>query len=186
MTVGPVVRPYRAADGEQVRQLLTDAFGRGSVADLAAALRESDAHRAALVAEVDTRVAGLVQLSRGWLDAPRRLVEVLVLSPLGVLPEVQRRGIGGALVRAAIGTAEQLGDPLLFLEGSPRYYPRHGFCPAGRYGFLRPSRRIPEPAFQVVKLPGWQDWMVGALVYPDAFWRYDSVGLRNAGDVLHP
>ncbi|HEU5268493.1 MAG TPA: N-acetyltransferase [Jatrophihabitans sp.] len=192
-TTDPVVRPYRAADDQPVRHLLTEAFGDAAVADLAGELRGSDAHRAALVAELDTAVTeldtavtgldtavtGLVQLSRGWLDAPARLVEVLVLSPLGVLPELQRRGIGTALVRAAVDTARELGFPLLFLEGSPRYYSRHGFSPAARHGFLRPSQRIPEPAFQVTVLPGWQDWMVGALVYPDVFWRYDMVGLRG-------
>ena len=175
----PVVRPYRAADDRQVRQLLGAAFEDAAVADLAEDLRESDAHRAALVAEAGTEVAGLVQLSRGWLDALPRLVEVLVLSPLGVLPELQRRGIGTGLVRAAVDTARDLGFPLLFLEGSPRYYPRHGFSPAARHGFLRPSLRIPEPAFQVLVLPSWQDWMVGALVYPDVFWRHDMVGLRG-------
>jgi putative acetyltransferase len=179
-----IVRAYQPADAGPVRRLLTSAFGRSSVADLADDLRGSDAHRAALVAELGTANglcrAGLVQLSRGWLDAPRRLIEVLVLSPLGVLPELQGRGIGAALVRAAITCAEQLGPPLLFLEGSPRYYPRLGFSPAGDHGFLRPSLRIPEPAFQVVKLPDWQDWMVGALVYPDVFWRHDAVGLRTA------
>ena len=177
------VRAYQPADAEPVRRLLTAAFGRSSVADLADDLRGSDAHRAALVAELDTAdglcCAGLVQLSRGWLDAPRRLVEALVLSPLGVLPEVQGRGIGAALVHAAVATAGQLGASLLFLEGSSRYYSRLGFSAAGDHGFLRPSVRIPEPAFQVIKLPGWQDWMVGALVYPDVFWQHDAVGLRG-------
>ncbi len=162
-----------------MRRLLTAAFGRDSIAVLAGELRESDSHRAALVAELDATVVGLVQLSRGWLDAARQLVEVLVLSPLGVLPELHGRGIGTALVRAAVSTAEQLGDPLLFLEGSPRYYPQHGFSPGAEHGLLPPSRRIPEPAFQVMLLPGWQDWMTGALVYPDAFWRHDAVGLRG-------
>lgn len=183
----PTVRPYQPSDREAARLLLTDAFGRASVAELAEELRGSSAHRAALVADADAArvdapgpdLAGLVQLSRGWLDAPRRLLEVPVLSPLGVQPALQGRGIGGALVRAAIGTAQQLAAPLLFLEGSPRYYPRFGFRPGGQHGFLRPSTRIPEQAFQVVLLPGWQPWMVGALVYPDAFWRHDSVGLRE-------
>jgi len=175
----PGVRRYRATDEQPVRDLLTAAFGRASVTDLAADLRASDAHRAALVAATDTAVAGLVQLSRGWLDASRRLVEVSVLSPLGVLPELQRRGIGTTLVRAAVNTADQLGFPLVFLEGSPAYYSRLGCSPATPYGFLRPSQRIPEPAFQVAVLPGWQDWMTGALVYPDVFWRHDAAGLRG-------
>ena len=28
-------------------------------------------------------------------------------------------------------------------------------------------------------LPAWQEWMTGALVYPEAFWAMDSVGLRG-------
>jgi putative acetyltransferase len=185
--IEPIILPYRPSDAAAVRRLLTAAFGRPSVATLAEELRASDAHRAALVAhasdqdedEDQDQAIGCVQLCRGWLDATPRLVEVLVLSPLGVLPALHGRGIGAALVRAAIAAAEQLGPPLLFLEGSPRYYPRVGFQPAGSHGFLRPSVRIPEPAFQVIKLPSWQPWMVGALVYPEAFWRHDSVGLRE-------
>jgi putative acetyltransferase len=177
----PIIRPFQPSDAESVRQLLTAAFGRASVAALAEELRNSDAHRAALIAEAPNaaEAIGCVQLSRGWLDAPSELVEVLVLSPLGVLPALHGRGIGSALVRAAIATAAELGPPLLFLEGSPRYYPRFGFQPAGPHGFLRPSVRIPEPAFQVIKLPSWQTWMVGALVYPETFWRHDAVGLRE-------
>jgi len=191
----PTVRAYQPSDRQAARQLLTSAFGRAAVAELAEELRGSSAHRAAVVADAPaaaadapaaaadapagSALAGLVQLSRGWLDAPARLLDVLVLSPLGVQPELQGRGIGGALVRAAIDTAHQLAAPLLFLEGSPRYHPRFGFRPGGQHGFLRPSTRIPEPAFQVIMLPGWQPWMVGALVYPDAFWRHDSVGLRD-------
>lgn len=38
------------------------------------------------VAELRGQVVGHVQLSKSWLDAPKRLVEVLVLSPLGVVP----------------------------------------------------------------------------------------------------
>jgi putative acetyltransferase len=184
--IEPLIRPYRPSDAAAVRRLLTEAFGRSSVATLAEELRGSDAHRAALVAQAKPHededadeAIGCVQLSRGWLDATPRLVEVLVLSPLGVLPALHGRGIGAALVRAAVATAERLGPPLLFLEGSPRYYPRFGFQPAGPQGFLRPSIRIPEPAFQVITLPSWQPWMVGALVYPDAFWRHDAVGLRE-------
>ena len=50
---------------------------------------------------------------------------------------------------------------------------------ASGLGFPRPSRRIPRAAFQVVVLPGHEPWMVGPLVYCDAFWSQDSVGLRD-------
>lgn len=98
-----------------------------------------------------------------------------VLSPLGVLPAHQRRGVGGALVAAAITAAD---FPLLFLEGDPRYYSRLGFRPGGELGFRRPSLRIPPAAFQVVLLDGYEDWMTGTFVYDAVFWRFDAVGLR--------
>jgi putative acetyltransferase len=82
------------------------------------------------------------------------------------------------LVRAVIARAGDRGFPALFLEGSPRYYPRFGFEPGSEHGFTPPSNRIPPAAFQVVLLPGYEPTVRGALVYPDAFWRWDAVGLR--------
>jgi putative acetyltransferase len=40
--------------------------------------------------------------------------------------------------------------------------------------------RIPEPAFQVVKLPSYEPWMTGTLVYSRVFWDLDCVGLRQS------
>lgn len=132
-----------------------------------------------LVADVGGQVVGHVQLSRSWLDARERLVDVLVLSPLSVAPERQGRGIGTALVAAAIQAAADLDAPLVFLEGDPAYYSRHGFEPGDRHGFLRPSVRIPQPAFQVRLLSTYEPWMRGALVYAEPFWTQDCAGLRD-------
>jgi len=48
------------------------------------------------------------------------------------------------------------------------------------HGFRRPSLRIPHDAFQVMLLPAYEEWMTGTLVYRQAFWDHDSVGLREA------
>jgi putative acetyltransferase len=176
-----VIRRQAAGDRAAVREVVTRAFGQPVVADLTEALQDGRAGADGLsfVAEQDERVVGHVQLSTSWLDAPRRLVEVLVLSPLSVDPEHQRRGIGSALVQHAVAAAREHGAPLLFLEGSPAYYGRLGFEAAGPHGFTAPSVRIPEPAFQVVVLAGHEPWMTGALVYAEPFWVYDCVGLRQ-------
>lgn len=176
-----IIRAQRTADKAVVRQLLTSAFeDAGRVADLAETLaRRPDRPAPALVAEVDATVVGLVQLSRGWIDADRQLVEVVILSPLGVLPTHQRRGVGRALCDAAVQQARQLDAPAVFLEGNPAYYARLGWQRADARGFTTPSRRIPAAAFQVVVLPSWQPWMVGAVVYNDTFWALDFVGLRD-------
>jgi putative acetyltransferase len=72
-----------------------------------------------------------------------------------------------------------MGAPALFLEGSPAFYGRRGFERASESGFEAPSRRTPEPAFQVALLPGHADWMVGRVVYRDVWWEYDAAGLRD-------
>jgi putative acetyltransferase len=124
-------------------------------------------------------VVAHVSYTRAWLDAPTKLVEVLVLSPLAVRPDRQRVGIGSQLVRETLRLLEDRPEPLVFLEGGPDYYARLGFIAGKELGFTAPSARIPAPAFQVATLPGYdQSWMSGALVYPDVFWRHDSVGLR--------
>jgi putative acetyltransferase len=102
-----------------------------------------------------------------------------VLSPLSVRPDRQRSGIGAALVAAALARGESLGSPAVFLEGDPAYYARLGFLPAREHGFTPPSERIPGGAFQVVLLPTYDASVIGALVYPDVFWRHDAVGLRG-------
>nr|WP_269328523.1 N-acetyltransferase [Kineosporia babensis] len=133
----------------------------------------------ALVAEKDGQVVGSTLCTRSLLDAPRKLVNVAVLSPLAVDPEHHGQGLGSALVRAAIEEMSKTDVPLLFLEGDPAFYSRLGFVPGGPLGFRKPSLRTPDEAFLVVKLPAYEDWMTGTLVYAREFWDHDCVGLRD-------
>ena len=151
------------------------------MADLVEALRASPAGADDLsfVAELDGELVGYVLFTRSLLDAPRRLVDVLVLSPLGVVPEHQGRGIGSSLARHALAAVGRRPEPLVFLEGSPLYYSRLGFWPAVDLGFRKPSLRIPDPAFQVVTQSTYEPWMTGTLVYAEPYWRLDCVGLRT-------
>ena len=121
---------------------------------------------------------GHILLSAGRLDAARRLVDVFTLSPLAVDPTQQRRGVGTALIAAALQEADRLGVPLVFLEGSPEYYGARGFERASALGFRSPSLRIPDVAFQVARLSRFEQWMTGSFVYSEAFWTLDCVGLR--------
>jgi len=177
------IREELSHDAAFVRDVHLQAFGDHGrlVADLVDALREAASARdsLSLVAEQDGRVAGHAMFTRSLLDAPRRLVEVQVLSPLAVLPEHHKRGIGSALVRRGLEILAGRGVPLVFLEGSPGYYPRLGFVPGGAMGFRKPSLRIPDPAFQVAALAAHEPWMTGTLVYSETFWRLDAVGLRD-------
>lgn len=177
------VRAEQFGDRASVLDLHREAFGEegGRVASLVESLAPAvdEGHGISLVAEMEGEVVGHVMFTPSLLDTPRRLVEVSVLSPLGVAPAHQRDGVGSALVRAGLEVTARRSLPLVFLEGSPAYYRRFGFVAGGGLGFRKPSLRIPDEAFQVMTLPAHESWMTGTLVYADAFWRCDCVGLRD-------
>ena len=183
------VRAEAKSDWPDVRRVHLAAFAgqqRGRdhgqvVADLVDDLRDAVARGdgLSLVAEEGDQIVGHVMFSPSLLDAPKRLVGVQVLSPVGVLPARQRQGIGTTLIRRGLELLVERDVPLVFLEGAPAYYSRFGFERASADGFRKPSLRIPDAAFQVVRLPAYEPWMTGTLVYSEAFWRHDVVGLRD-------
>ncbi|WP_084255396.1 GNAT family N-acetyltransferase [Nocardioides sp. J54] len=180
-TTTATVRPPSEADRDGVAAVITAAFGDegGKIARLWSDVVGRGLVRAELVAVEDDRVVGHVGLSHAWLDARSELLDILVLSPLSVAPDQQKAGIGAALLAAAVKEAGRLGAPVVVLEGDPGYYSRHGWQPASSYGIEAPSPRIPEPAFQLVALPGHEPWMTGRVVYRDVWWEHDATGLRD-------
>lgn len=178
-----LIRTEELRDRDAVSHVVMDAFEADGehVAELVDALRPlvTPASGLSLVAEEDGFVVGHVMFTSSLLDAPRELVEVQVLSPLAVLPDRQRHGVGSRLVREGLRVLDERRVPVVFLEGSPSYYPRLGFVPGGECGFRKPSLRIPDKAFQAMRLGAYEPWMTGTLVYSDVFWRFDAVGLRN-------
>lgn len=175
------VRTQRPDELADVMALGDAAFGpEEGIGALVAALQADDGYTdQSYVAVADGRVVGHTMLTRAWLDTEDRLLTIPVLSPLSVHPDHQRHGVGRALVTYAVAQAEADGAIGVVLEGDPAYYSRLGLEPAEPWGLLRPSARIPRPAFQWVRLPAHEPWMRGRVVYPDVFWRHDAVGLRG-------
>jgi putative acetyltransferase len=86
-----------------------------------------------LLALLDGVPVGHLLISRSHLftpdDQPTDL-GVLLLGPISVLPEYQRRGLGSALIRHALPICQARPEPAVVLIGHPEYYPRFGFRPA--------------------------------------------------------
>ena len=169
-----VIEPERPADHAAIRAVVLAAFAdQPAVAELVELIRASPEFvpELALVAWVDGAVAGFVMASHAELvaDSGERR-RVLTLSPLAVAPELQGRGIGSALVPAVLAEAERLGEQLVVLEGSPRYYPRFGFRDSREFGIVMPLPDwAPPEAGMVFPLPAYDARARGRLVYPPAF-----------------
>jgi putative acetyltransferase len=182
MTLDYAIRAETAQDHAGVRATHALAFGDPDrVPGLVDALRATPAALApiSLVATVDDQVVGHVMLSACRLDADRRLVDVFSLSPMGVHPDYERRGIATHLIATALAAADEQSVPLVFVEGSPAFYGKRGFARASAHGFRAPSLRMPDPGFQVAVLSSHEPWMTGTFVYSEAFWAQDCVGLRD-------
>lgn len=102
-------------------------------------------------------------------EAGRVVATVLAIGPVGVLPELQSRGIGAALMATAMSLAMARGVPALVLLGHPAYYPRFGFASARDAGLLPPADAWPDAAWMARRLPAWTDDMRGTVRYPEAF-----------------
>jgi len=118
-----------------------------------------------LVAVSDGRVVGHVVCTRAHVDdAP-----ALGLGPLSVHPDLQRKGVGQALVREVLARAENAGETLVALLGDPAYYRRFGFVPARELGVLSPDDSYGD-YFQAIAL-GSGDHPRGRFRYPAPFER---------------
>lgn len=169
------IRPESLDDHAAIRQLVTAAFGSAVEADLVDRIRASTEYVAewALVAEDDGGIVGHVMVSHAILRNADDEREISMLSPLAVLPDRQRSGIGSALVHAVLDAANERGEPLVVLEGNPIFYGRLGFEHSEVYGISidLPTWATPEAA-QVIRLSTYDPddpTLRGHVIYPIAF-----------------
>jgi putative acetyltransferase len=173
-----VIRPERPDDHPEIADVVCAAFRGGQhgadVAAFAERIRASAGYvpGLALVATDDSGVIAHVMLSFVGIEGGSR-DELLVLTPMSVRPDRQRAGVGTRLVNEALARAEAAGEPAVLVEGIPAYYPRFGFELAGELGFVKPADKIPDAAFMVKRLPGYDPSLAGRVVYPAS---YDGLG----------
>ena len=147
----PTIREERPGDFDEVHTIHAAAFGRELEAKLADDLRPIADPLVSLVAELDGRIVGHIIGTPVTVDGYAPPVPAMAFGPLGVVPEHQRDGIGGALMRAAIEACRALGVPFVVLLGHPEYYPRFGFRPAFDYGLTFAGQQ-PHPAAMALEL----------------------------------
>jgi putative acetyltransferase len=164
-----MIRRERREDEAEISRVIEAAFGDRETATFAEQIRASAGYvpELAFVTEEQGEIVAHTMLSHVRLEGPD--VDVLILTPMSVRPDRQRQGVGRALVRAALAAADQHGEPLVLVEGVPAYYPQFGFRSATELGLERPDPRIPETAWMVRPLSGYEPALRGRVVYPSFF-----------------
>jgi putative acetyltransferase len=143
------IRPEHTGDVVAVRRVNERAFGGPAERDLVDALRGS-AGSISLVATLAGRVVGHIMFTPVTVDGAVD-VRVAGLAPMAVLPEHQRAGVGGHLIRAGLAACREQDYAAVVVVGHPEYYPRFGFVPANGYG-LQCEFPVPPEAFMVTVL----------------------------------
>jgi putative acetyltransferase len=159
-----MIRYARASDHAAIALVVEAAFGRADEARLVAELRAAGDAMFELVAEAEGAVVGHILFSRLYAD---RAELIAALAPLAVRPDLQRTGVGAALVRRGLESAREFGAHGVLVLGDPAYYGRFGFSAEAAARVAAPFRGL--PAFQALAL---EDDVFAApmtVAYPTAF-----------------
>jgi putative acetyltransferase len=81
-------------------------------------------------------------------------VRAVAIGPVAVVPERQKHGLGGQLLRTIHDLARGEGFALTFLYGHPTYYPRHGYraCFGGSHIDIN-TLALPYPTMAFRRMP---------------------------------
>ena len=116
------------------------------------------------MAELAGEVVGHVISTRGWVGE----LELLGLGPIGVVPRLQRHGIGTALMKETVARANAAGERGIALLGGPEYYSRFGFVPSTSLGVAAAGPGW-GAHFQLLPLAVWPGGVSGTFRYAGPF-----------------
>jgi putative acetyltransferase len=161
-----IVRAETPDDHADIRRIVDEAFGDTITGDIVDGIRASDRFvpELSLVAVSERQTLGHVISS--YVDLVPGTRRVLQVGPLAVVPSHQRQGIGSALMHETIRIADERGEPLLLIEGSPVYYGRFGFTRADEQGIEMPPESHGPQFFMIRPLRAYDPTLRGRAVYP--------------------
>ena len=161
------IRAETPSDIQAIHQVTETAFLNAEHTDhteqfIVKALRDAGALTLSLVAEEDGQIIGHVALSpvvisdgaKAWYG----------LGPISVSPKQQGKGVGSALMNAAINDLKELNANGCVLLGEPAYYGRFGFKAID--SLVLPD--VPAEYFQALLLNG--EYPQGEVSYHEGFY----------------
>jgi len=162
-----LIREEAPGDYDAVRALNRTAFGGDAEALLVDGLRCDGAVVASLVAVEADAIVGHILFSDLPIETGRSTLHAVSLAPMAVMPEVQRQGIGSALVRRGLELCRERGKRIVVVLGHPEYYPRFGFSALLAQRLRGPYSGRAWMALELV--PASLEGVTGTVRYPRAF-----------------
>lgn len=160
-----MIRKTVSADFTQVLALYPQAFPEDDLRPVVSALLEDESDILSLAAFEGNALVGHVVFTICGTEEGDRTGALL--APLGVLPLLQRQGLGNSLVRTGLQRLENSWIKQVFVLGDPAYYRRFDFSPERR---VLPPYPIPEQwadAWQSVPLATRAPLAAGRLLLPE-------------------
>ncbi len=149
-----LIRKEEPKDYKIIYSVVKDAFDSAEFSDgneqnLVNELRKGEAFipDLSLVAEIEGKIVGHIMFTKATVGENT----VLVLAPLSVLPEYQRKGIGLSLIKEGHKIANRLGYEYSIVLGSQSYYSKTGYLPADKFG-IKPSFDVSSENFMACKI----------------------------------
>lgn len=165
-----IVRAETPEDVRAIDVVNLSAFEGEAEAKLVDAVRNSSefVRDLSLVAEINGRIVGHLLLSRVTLKREGGDLPILALGPMSVVPSQSHRGIGSALIQAAINRAKDMRYTAIVVAGHPDYYQRFGFKLASEWG-LTTSLGLDADHVTAMELESGALAGGGNAIYPPAF-----------------
>lgn len=165
------IRKETKNDYDKVYDVIKTAFetaehSDGNEHDLVVALRKSDNFipDLSLVAVEDNKIVGYILFTKIKIGK----YEEITLAPLAVLPQYQRKGIGGKLIENGHKIAKELGYHYSVVLGSENYYPKFNYVPAIQYRIKAPFE-VQKKNFMAIKLNDADIKIEGTVEYAKEF-----------------
>ena len=166
------IRKETKTDFSDVYGLNKAAFGQENEAKLVELLRNSNAFipDLSLVATNDNKIVGHILFTKVKIkDDKGHEFDSLALAPMSVMPDLQRRGIGGQLIRYGLNKAKESGHKSVIVLGHEHYYPKFGFVPANKWKIKAPFD-VPSNVFMGIELvKDGLKYVSGTVQYPIEF-----------------
>lgn len=180
-----VIRLEKEADYREVENLVRDAFWNvyrpGCSEHYVIHVLRSDpafVKELDLVMEQDGRLIGQNMFMRTIIDADDgRVIPVLTMGPIGITPDLKRKGYGKRLLDFSLEKAAAMGFGAVLFEGNIGFYGKSGFTYARNFGIR--YHDLPEGAddsFFLCRelIPGYLDGVTGVYRTPQGYYVDDS------------